>query len=104
MCTREATNATDRYMYAIPVMNEETNIGRSSRKISKVCSVFLRRGGFRTLEVLCAVQYSDKRRALLVAKVSRCKIIFEKNFHKVICVRKYFYIKKVNNGIFFSSS
>ena len=44
VCTREATNAADRY--AIVVMKDETIIGHLARKISKVRLVFLQRGGF----------------------------------------------------------
>ncbi len=42
-CSREPTNMADRY--AVAVRNEETIIGHLPRKISKVCSLFLRRGG-----------------------------------------------------------
>ena len=43
VCTREATNAAHRY--TTTVMNKETIIGHLPRKISKVCSMFLQRGG-----------------------------------------------------------
>ena len=42
-CHREPTNATDRY--AVAVTKAATVIGRLPRKLSKVCSLFLRRGG-----------------------------------------------------------
>ena len=44
-CRREPSNASDRY--AIEVLKHGTIIGhlRLPRKISKVCSLFLRRGG-----------------------------------------------------------
>ena len=43
VCGRETTNMADRY--AVAVLKQETVIGRLPRKISKVCSLFLRRGG-----------------------------------------------------------
>ena len=42
-CHREPTNATDRY--AVAVTKAATIIGHLPRKLSKVCSLFLRRGG-----------------------------------------------------------
>lgn len=43
VCEREPTNAVDRY--AVAVIKSGTVIGHLPRKISKVCSLFLRRGG-----------------------------------------------------------
>ena len=43
VCDREPTNMADRY--AVAVLKQETVIGHLPRKISKVCSLFLRRGG-----------------------------------------------------------
>ena len=43
VCRREPSNAADRY--AVAVTKEETIIGHLPRKLSKVCSLFLRRGG-----------------------------------------------------------
>ena len=45
VCSREPTNTADRYMYVVAVLKQETIIGHLPRKISKVCSLFLRRGG-----------------------------------------------------------
>ena len=42
-CKRELRNTTDRY--AVAVEKDGTVIGQLPRKISKVCSLFLRRGG-----------------------------------------------------------
>ena len=42
-CSREPTNASDRY--AVAVVKDGSTIGHLPRKISKECSVFLRRGG-----------------------------------------------------------
>ena len=53
-CEREPTNAVDRY--AVAVIRNGLVIGHLPKKISKVCSLFLRRGG--TLQ--CIV--SGKRR------------------------------------------
>ena len=43
VCSREPTNATDGY--AVTVEKDGTIIGHLPRKISKVCFLFLRRGG-----------------------------------------------------------
>ena len=43
VCVREPTNMADRY--AVAVLKQETIIGHLPRKILKVCSLFLRRGG-----------------------------------------------------------
>lgn len=43
VCEREARNSTDRY--AVAVKKDGTIIGHLPRKISRVCSLFLRRGG-----------------------------------------------------------
>ena len=40
---REPTNASDRY--AVAVLRAGTIIGHLPKKVSKVCSIFLRRGG-----------------------------------------------------------
>ena len=42
-CEREPTNALDRY--AVAVIKGGVFIGHLPRKLSKVCSLFLRRGG-----------------------------------------------------------
>ena len=39
VCSREPTNAADRYAVAVP--KKETIIGHLPRKISKVCSLYL---------------------------------------------------------------
>ena len=43
ICEREPENASDRY--AVAVKKEGTIIGHLPRKLSWVCSLFLRRGG-----------------------------------------------------------
>lgn len=43
VCSREQTNAADRY--AVAVTKDEVVVGHLPRKISKLCSLFLRRGG-----------------------------------------------------------
>ena len=48
-CSREPTNARDRY--AVAVIMDGTTIGHRPRKICKVCSVFLRRGGLISCKV-----------------------------------------------------
>ena len=56
VCSREPTNATDRY--AVTVEKDGTIIGHLPRKISKVCSVFLRRGGSINCTVTGGKRYS----------------------------------------------
>ncbi len=48
-CEREPRNTTDRY--AVAVKKDGTVIGHLPRKVSRVCSLFLRRGG----TIQCAV-------------------------------------------------
>ena len=48
-CRREHTNENDRY--AVAVMKDDTVIGHVPRKFSRVCSLFLRRGG----NIICVV-------------------------------------------------
>ena len=43
VCEREQRNAADRY--AVAVKKDGTVIGHLPRKVSRVCSLFLRRGG-----------------------------------------------------------
>ena len=42
-CEREPTNTSDRY--AVAVVKDGVIIGHLPRKISNICSLFLRRGG-----------------------------------------------------------
>ena len=42
-CEREPSNASDRY--AVAVKKDGTTIGHLPRKVSRVCSLFMRRGG-----------------------------------------------------------
>lgn len=42
-CEREPDNASDRY--AVAVKKEGTIVGHLPRKLTRVCSLFLRRGG-----------------------------------------------------------
>ena len=55
-CVREPTNSTDRYVFA--VINEGVIIGHIPRKISKICSLFFRRGGTIIRTVTGTRQYS----------------------------------------------
>lgn len=42
-CVREPQNSSDRY--AIAVKKDQTTIGHLPRKLSRLCSLFMRRGG-----------------------------------------------------------
>ena len=48
-CRREPTNVVDRY--AVSVIRSEVVVGHLPKKISKLCSLFLRRGGSISCEV-----------------------------------------------------
>ena len=56
-CRREPSNATDRY--AVSVMNGGTIVGHLPKNISRVCSLFLRRGGSLTCRVTGRRRYSS---------------------------------------------
>ncbi len=56
VCRREPTNSKDRY--AVSVMKEENIIGHVPRKIAKICSLFLRRGGSLCCTVSGSRRYS----------------------------------------------
>ena len=55
-CTREPDNANDRY--AVAVLKDGMIIGHLPRMISKVCSLFLRRGRSITCSVTGRKRYS----------------------------------------------
>ena len=57
ICRREPTNSTDRY--AVAVLKEETIIGHLLRKMSKVCFLFLRKGGSIRCKVTGSRHYSS---------------------------------------------
>ena len=48
-CSREITNASDRYVVA--VIKNRMTIGHLPRKMCRVCSIFLRRGGLISCKV-----------------------------------------------------
>ena len=52
-CRRETTNLADRF--AVTVMKGETVVGHIPRKISNICSVFIRKGG----SMLCLTTGSE---------------------------------------------
>ena len=56
ICEREPDNASDRY--AVAVKREGTIVGHLSRKVTRVCSLFLRRGGSITCIVTRHRRYS----------------------------------------------
>ena len=63
-CGREPTNMADRY--AVAVLKQETVIGYLPKKISKVCSLFLRRGG----SIRCTVTGSRRHPSDLATTAS----------------------------------
>ena len=55
-CRRKPTNESDRY--AVAVLKDGNVIGHLPRKVSQVCSLFLRRGGTISCEVTGTRRYS----------------------------------------------
>ena len=55
-CAREPLNDSDRY--AVAVIKDSVTIGHLPRKISRVCSLFLQRGGSITCTVTATRRYS----------------------------------------------
>ena len=55
-CEREPSNSQDRY--AVAVKKDETIVGHLPRKLSRICSLFLRRGGTICCTVTGSRRYS----------------------------------------------
>ena len=55
-CRREPTNFHDRY--AVAVIKDGNTIGHLPRKLSKICSLFLKRGGYIRCHVIGSRRYS----------------------------------------------
>ena len=55
-CRRERSNRVDRY--AVAVVKADTVVGHVPQKISRACSLFLRRGGGITCHVVGTRKYS----------------------------------------------
>ena len=83
-CSREPTNMADRYVVA--VRNEETIIGHLPRKISKVCSLFLRRGG----SIRCTVTGSRRHSSDLPQGGLEipCSLLFTADMKEIIKLNK----------------
>ena len=56
VCKRQISNVIDRY--AVSVVKDDVIVGHLPKKISKICSLFLRRGGSITSEVTGNRRYS----------------------------------------------
>ena len=84
ICRREPTNSADRY--AVAVLKEETIIGHLPRKMSKVCSLFLRRGGSIRCKVTGSRRYSsDLPQGGLEIP---CSLLFKANVKEITKLRK----------------
>ena len=57
LCEREPTNSRDRY--AVVVKKDDVAIGHLPRKVSRVCSLFMRRGGSISCRVSGRRRYSS---------------------------------------------
>ena len=84
ICRREPTNSADRY--AVAVLKEETIIGHLPRKMSKICSLFLRRGGSMRCKVTGSRRYSsDPPQGGLEIP---CSLLFTANVKEITKLRK----------------
>ncbi len=96
--------------YAVAVLKQGTAIGHLPRKISKVCSLFLRRRG----SIRCTVTGSRRHPSDLPLrhycayvpvlnirrKIFHCKIIFAlKIFIHFLCMKTFLQRKEANYGI-----
>ena len=81
---REPTNSAD--SYAVAVLKEETIIGHLPWKMSKVCSLFLRRGGSIRCKVTGSRRYSsDLPQGGLEIP---CSLLFKANVKEITKLRK----------------
>ena len=81
---QEGANSADRY--AVAVLKEETIIGHLPRKMSKVCSLFLRRGGSIRCKVTGSRRYSsDLPQGGLEIP---CSLLFKANVKEITKLRK----------------
>ena len=55
-CVAESSNTSD--LYAVPVTKNGTIVGHVPRKVSDVCTIFLRKGGVILCEVTGSRMYS----------------------------------------------
>ena len=85
-CRREPGNTKDRY--AVSVVKEDTIIRHLPRKVSKLCSLFLRRGG----RILCTVLGSRQFSADLPQGGLQipCRLIFQGSFKEVKKTKMHF--------------
>ena len=84
ICRREPTNSADRY--AVAVLKEETIIEHLPRKMSKICSLFLRRGGSIRCKVTGSRRYSsDLPQGGLEIP---CSLLFKANMKEITKLRK----------------
>ena len=74
ICRREPTNSADRCVVA--VLKEETIIGHLQRKMSKLCSLFLRRGGSMCCRVTGSRQYLSENISCLILFVYFCVLLY----------------------------
>ena len=58
ICRREIGNAEDRYAVGVYITEENALVGHLPRRISLLCSIFLRRGGNISCKVSGARRYS----------------------------------------------
>lgn len=88
-CVREPTNEHD--LYAVAVMKSGQVIGHLPRKVNRVCSIFLRRGGSISCIVLGGRRYSaDLPQGGLEIP---CRLLFEGEVKEIEKIAKHFKVK-----------
>ena len=85
-CRREPRNPKDRY--AVSVVKNDTIIGHLPRKVSKVCSLFLRRGG----RIQCRVSGSRQFSADLPQGGLEipCTLVFQSSSKELKKIKRHF--------------
>ena len=87
-CQREVGNAVDRY--AIKVLKNDEIVGHLPKKISMLCSLFIRRGGLIKCEVTGSRRYSQD---LVQGGLEiPCDLIFEGNEKDINKLRSLIYL------------
>ena len=90
-CEREPVNAADRY--AVAVKKEGTTVGHLHLKLSRVCSLFLRRGGTIDCTVTGRREYSaDLAQGGLEIP---CSLVFKATPREILKLKKVW----KNNGL-----
>ena len=89
----------DEAIYAVAVMKSGQVLGHLPRKVNRVCSIFLRRGGSISCIVLGGRRYSaDLPQGGLEIP---CRLLFEGEIKEIEKVTKHFKVKCITDIVFF---